>query len=365
MATDFSLATDIWNATLQNIITKEPALATFAYRKWQLFNKFWQSAQKETSGDYLEGHITLDSEGNAKLVGIWDQDTLQKKNIQRKYTANWRQAKGGMLWNTMETSLNSGAQKIYNTLAPQYRSAMKDILEAIYLSLVTGPTNANDDLSPNSLNTWLRVGTQASTGGWTGYRSRYNDGSTPGTAYDTAGLTSSASINSGWASYFADHQGNIDASLLTLIDRAVRKTGFQAPVVPMDPSQGKNGLLSYSMYTSDNVIATLNTFFANADDNMGYREDSHWGTPTFRSIPFAYVDLFDTARTSLYGTDPIFGINHQNLFPIIDSNWNFKEMVGTDPTRAVVMQRLIYVRYQMWCDDPQNAGFLISNHPSN
>lgn len=365
MATDFSLATDIWNATLQNIVTKEPALATFAYRRWQLYNKFWQNAQKESSGDYLEGHITLDSEGNYKLVGIWDQDTLLKSNIQSKYTANWRQGKGGMLWNTMETSLNSGAQKIYDVLAPQYRSAMKDILEGIYLSMVVAPTSANDSLSPNSLNTWLRVGTASSTGGWTGYRSRYNDGSTPGTAYDTAGLASSASSKSGWASYYADHLGDIDESLLTLLDRAVRKTGFQAPVVPMDPSQGRNGLLDFSMYTSDNVISKLNTFYAKADDNMGYHVDSHWGTPTFRSIPFAYVDLFDTARTSLYGTDPIFGINHSNLFPIVDSNWNFKEITGTDPTRAVVMQRLIYIRYQMWCNDPQNAGFLVSQHPSS
>jgi hypothetical protein len=265
----------------------------------------------------------------------------------------------------METSLNSGKQKIYNTLAAQYRSAMKDILEAIYLSMLTGPTSASDDLSPNSLNTWLRVGTASSTGGWTGYQSRYNDGSTPGTAYDTAGLNSSASNNTGWASYYADHLGNIDESLLTLLDRAVRKTGFQAPMVPMDPSQGRNGLLDFSMYTTDNVIGTLNTFYANADDNMGYNRDSHWGTPTFKSIPFAYVDILDTARTSLYGTDPIFGLNHQNIYPIVDSNWNFKELTGTDPTRAVVMQRLIYVRYQMWCEDPQNAGFLVSQHPSS
>ncbi len=151
-----------------------------------------------TGVNYLEGHITLDKEDNFKLVGIWDQDTLKKVNIQKVYTANWRQGKGGMLWNTMETSLNSGKQKIYDVLASQYRSAMKDILEGVYLSMVTGPTSASDDLSPNSINTWLRVGTASSTGGWTGYQSRYNDGSTPGTAYDTAGLASSASTNSGW-----------------------------------------------------------------------------------------------------------------------------------------------------------------------
>lgn len=361
---DFGLALDIWNATMRKIVTKEPALATFAYTTYQFYNKYFQSAKQCKGGDYLEGHITLDSEGNAKLVGIWDQDTLVKKNIQRRYVANWRQAKGGMLWNLMETSLNSGAERIYDVLKAQYRSAVKDIIETVYLSLLTGPTSASDDESPNSLNTWLRVGTAASTGGWTGYQSRYNDGSTPGTAYDTAGLTSSASVNTGWASYYADHLGNIDESLLSLMDVAVRKLNFQAPVVPMTVGQ-ENGLLNFSMYTSNNVLAKLNTFYAKADDNMGYRPESHWGTPTFRSIPFAYVDIFDTARTSLYGTDPIFGVNHSNIFPVIHSDWNFKEIEGKDPTRAVVLQKLIYLRYQMWCENPRYAGFLISQHPSS
>jgi len=362
MATDFSLATDIWNATLQNIVTKMPALATFAYTNYQFFNKFFRAAHKVKGGDSLEGHITLDSEGNARLVGIWDQDTLVKKNIQRKYTAYWRQAKGGMLWNLMETSINSGAEKIYDVLESQYKSAIKDIIETVYLSLLTGPSSATDDESPYSVNTWLRVGSANSTGGWTGYQARYNDSSTtPGTAFDVGGLTSSASVNPGWASYYADHLGNIDESLLSLLDTAVRKLNFQAPTVPMTVGED-NGLLNFTMYTSNNVLGKLNTFYAKADDNMGYNRDSHWGTPTFMSIPFAYCDVLDTARPGLYGTDPIFGLNHSNIYPIIHTDWNFKEIDGKDPNRAVVLQKLIYLRYQMWCENPKWAGFLVSQH---
>jgi len=364
MATDFDLALDVWNATLQNIITKKPALATFAYNTYQWYNMFFQNAMKVKGGDQLEGHITLDSEGNARLVGIWDQDSLVKKNIQRKYTADWRQAKGGMLWNLMETSINSGAQKIYDVLESQYNSAIKDIVEKVYLSLLTGPTGASDETSPNSVFTWLRLGTQASTGGWTGYKSRYNDGSTPGTTYDTAGLTSSSSVHTGWASYYADHQGDIDENLLSLLDTAVRKLRFQAPVVPKAIGQ-ENGLLNFSMFTSDNVLKKLNTFYSKADDNMGYNRDSHYGTPTFMSIPFAYCDILDTTRDSIYGTDPIVGLNHSNIYPVIHQDWNFRELDAKDPNRAVVLQKLMYLRYQMWCENPKYAGFLLSNHPSN
>lgn len=365
MATnDFDLALDIWNATMPEIVTDKPALATFAYTTYQLYNIFFRNALKVKGGDSLEGHITLDSEGNARLVGIWDQDNLVKKNIQRKYTADWRQAKGGMLWNLMETSVNSGKNRIYDVLASQYDSAIKDIIEAVYLTLLTGPTSATDGDSPNSVFTWLRLGTQSSTGGWTGYRSRYNDGSTPGTAYDTAGLTSSASVNPGWASYYADHVGNLDETLLSLLDTAVRKLNFQAPVVPQAVGT-ENGLVNFSMYTNNNVFKALNLFYAQADDNMGYNRDSHFGTPTFKSIPFAYCDILDTDRASLYGSDPVVGINHNALYPIIHQDWNFKEIDAKDPNRAVVLQKLIYLRYQMWCSNPKYAGFLCSKHPSN
>ena len=364
MATDFSLATDYWNATLQNIVEEKPALATFAYENYELFNKFFQNALKVKGGDSLEGHITLDSEGNARLVGIWEQDNLEKKNINKKYTAYWRQATGGMMWNLMETSVNAGKQKIYDVLETQYESAVKDIIEAIYLSMVTGPTSATDDDSPNSLNTWLRIGTASSTGGWTGYQSRYNDSTTtPGTAYDTAGLTSSSTVNTGWASYYADHLGNIDESCLSMLDEAVRRLNFRAPTVPKTIGAG-NGLLKFSMYTSNNVFKKLNTFYSKSDDNMGYEKnrDSHWGTPTFLGIPFAYCDLLNTARPGLYGTDPIFGLNHNEIFPIIHQDWNFKELDGQDPNRMHVLRKKIWVRYQMWCRNPKYAGFLISQH---
>lgn len=365
METDFAKALDIWNATLQHIMTKKPALANFAYNKYQFFNLFFRNAMKVKGGDYLEGHITLASEDNAKHVGIWDQDTLKKKNIDRQYTMNWRQAKGGMLWNLMETSINSGAEKIFDVLEQQYESAIKDMIDEIYLAILTGPDNANDVLNPYSVFSWMPFGTASSTGGWTGYSGHYNDGSGASAAtFNRGGLASSASNNANWASYYADHAGNLDETLLTMVDRAIRKLNFQAPMIPKTVGE-MNGNVDFSLHTNDNVISKLNTFYAKADDQMGYRPDSHYGTPTIRSIPLAYVDILDTARTSVYGTDPVLGINHADLHPVIHTDWNFKEIDGKDPNRAVVLQKIIYLRYQIWCKNPRYAGFLISQHPSS
>ena len=358
--TDFDKALDIWNATLAHIMTKKPALANFAYNKYQFYNFFFKNAMKVKGGDHLEGHITLLSEGNASHVGIWDQDTLVKKNINRKYTMNWRQAKGGMLWNLMETSINSGAEKIFDVLEQQYESAIKDIIDEVYLAILTGPSDANDVVKPYSVFNWLPFGTALSTSGWTGYSSHYNDGT--GTAtFDRGGIASSATNHANWASYYADHQGRLDETLLTLVDRAIRWLNFQAPMIPKTVGE-MNGNIDFTLHTSDNVISKLNTFYAKADDNMGYNRDSHWGTPTIKSIPLAYVDILDTARAGVYGTDPILGLNHADIHPVIHTDWNFKEIDGKDPNRAVVLQKLIYLRYQIWCRNPKWAGFLISQH---
>jgi hypothetical protein len=50
------------------------------------------------------------------------------------------------------------------------------------------------------------------------------------------------------------------------------------------------------------------------------------------------------------------------IYPVIHQDWNFKELESKDPNRAVVLMKLIYLRYQIWCESPRYAGFLVSQH---
>jgi hypothetical protein len=364
MPADYENAIDVWNATLQHLMTEMPALECFAYNKYQLFNLFFKNAKQIKGGDQLEGHITLTSEGNADFVGVWDQDDLSKSNIDTKYTLDWRQAKGGMLWNLMETSLNSGKERIFDVLKQQYKAAIVDIIDKVYLGMLTGQTSATDVTSPYSIFSWLPWGTAASTGGWTGYSGHYNDGNGASAAtFNRGGVASSSSSNAKWASYSADHQGNLDDTLYGILDDAVRKQNFQAPTTPMKLDTGISDI-NYSMHTSNAVLNALNSYNAKSDDQMGFRVSSHYGTPSFRMIPFGYCDKFDDANTSVYGTNPIVGLNHSNIYPVIHNAWNFKEYETRDPNRAVVLQKLIYLRFNIWCEDPYRAGFTITQIPT-
>lgn len=360
----FRKALDIWNSTLPYLGFVKPALENFGYNKYDLYNIFFRYAKRIKGGTHLEGRITLESEDNAGFVGKWDTDTLVKKNIHRKYSLDWRQVRGGMLWNLMETSLNSGKERIFDVLSQQYDSCYVNIIDTIYDGILTGPTSSSDLTRPYSIFSWLPWGTAASTGGWTGYSGHYNDGNGASAAtFNRGGLASSASSNANWASWSADHMGNLDDSLYTLIDRALRQLSFRAPIMPRKFGEDGAGV-NFSMYTNDAIHSALNNLNAKGDDQFGYRINEHYGVPSFRGIPFGYVDAFDTANTSVYGTNPIVGLNHNEIYPVCHVDWNFKEIDDHDPNRAVVLQKMIYFMFNIWAHDPKRAGFLITQIPT-
>jgi hypothetical protein len=358
MDISFSQALDIGYSTLWDIRRKKPPLATYAYSTYQFFNTFFKGNVK-TVGKALEGHVTLSSEGNAKHAGFWDQDSLIKKNIDTRYRLDWRLATGGMFWNLIEQMINSKPAAIYSAWEQQYDSAVKDLVEEIFKKIITGPTSATDDTNPYGISTWLSLGTTGSTGGFTSYYACYNDGSTPGTAFSKAGIASSSTSNADWANYFADHDGNIDDSLESILDEANLRLNFQPPIVPEKLPMER---VSYALYTNKDVIRKMNAYRAKSDDQFGYRPDAYYGTPAFNRIPMVYCPPLDTANTSVYGTDPIFGLNHNVIYPVILKGMDFAITKKPDSNRHNVMSLFMDLVYQVWCHtSPKYAGYLVTN----
>jgi hypothetical protein len=335
---EFSDALDIGYATLWDIRT------TYAYSTYQFYNSFFKGNVK-TVGKALEGHVTLESEGNAAHQGFWDQDSLIKKNINKRYRLDWRLASGGMMWNLIEQMINSNPAAIYDVWEQQYDSCVKDLVEEVFDAILTGPSSSNDTDNPYSIFSWLGLGTHTSTGGFTGYYGTYNDGSTTGAVFNKGGISSSSTSNTDWASYYGDHDNNIDDSLLTMLDTAARKLNFQAPVVPEKLPMEK---VSFANYTTNSVIEKLNTFYAKSDDNMGYRPNAHYGTPSFNRIPMVYCPPLDTA-------------NHNVIYPVILKGMDFKITKRPDSNRHNVMSLFMDLVYNVWCNtSPKYAGYLLS-----
>lgn len=357
MADDVTLsqAIDFTNSTLQHIEARKPA-KTFLYENYVFFNTFWKNRARFQGGKEVEGHIILGDEGNARHSGLWAEDTTNVVNITKKYTIDLVHATTNFSYNVIEVDLNNGPERIYNFLEEKRDNMIREWVDAMLVAAWGVPSSSSDVLLPWGIPGWLVQGTDNSTGGWTGYNPRYSDGTA--VSGGIGGLASSATSNARWANYYADHQGNLDDSLLVLLDRATRKLNFIGPAIPQALDTDAPG--NFSLYSNDNVIGTLNQLYAKSDDQMGNRISVHYGIPYFKNMPFQYVPILDTANTSTYNTDPIFGIKHTMIYPVVHSTWNFKisEPRSRDDQHLVLS---VYgdIEYCIFGKNRRHAGFRI------
>ena len=82
------------------------------------------------------------------------------------------------------------------------------------------------------------------------------------------------------------------------------------------------------------------------------------------AIRLVWVDILDTQRDSIYGADPIFGINLNTLYPTYLKGWNMTLTDNDNSNRHLVGQKFIDFGGHVWSDVPSKAGFLISQRPA-
>lgn len=355
-------AVDIFKGTFQDVVKRQPFM-TWVYSNYRLLNSLWNGRMKIGGGKYIERPITLKDEQNAQHRGLWQKDTHNVVNINENIRADWVTASSNVSYNVIEQAENQGGAQIYDVIESKVNNMYRELADEMLENAPTTPTSSSDKNTPKGIHGWCTYGTDGSTGGWTGYSPRYNDGD--GTSADTfnaGNIACSSTSNARWANYYADHDGDLDESLLVLLDRATRKLNFEGPQHPKSLDNTGREAGKFSLYSNDNVIGTINLLYAKSDDQMGYRINSHFGyEPQFKGMPIQYVQYYDTANTSIFGTDPIVGINHSLFYPLVLSGWDFK--VGKPRQRDE--QHLVYtidvdVRYTYLCENRQFGMFMIS-----
>lgn len=347
-------AQDILTSTLQAILKKR-VLMTYVYTSYNLFNSLWQDRSKIQGGDKIEAYITLEDEGNFKHRSNWEEDTHNVVNTDHTIQVDWKTASNNFSYNVVEMSMNRGAAQIYNKVESKMNNTLREMVDGIYAAAVSTPNSSSDSTKPFGLSAWFPLGTDDSTGDWTGSTGSYGDSNT----FNPGGIN--ATTYPRWKSYYADHDGDLDDSLLVLLDRATRKLNFEGPMYPKALDDTGRGSGKFTLYSNDNVIGSINLLYAKSDDQMGYRINSHFGRPPFKGMVFQYCSILDTADTTRYGTDPIIGVNHELTYPVILNEWDFK--VGKPRQRDqqhLVLTVDLDLVYGYICENRQFGGFLIS-----
>jgi hypothetical protein len=175
-------------------------------------------------------------------------------------------------------------------------------------------------------------------------------------------MSCTSTTNARWANYYADHNGNLDYTLLKRMAKAMRQIGFQTPRLAGESIDAKSSFGKLRVYTNEAVIGTLEDLALKADDNVGPDLGKYAGNVTFKNHPLVYIDSLDTELTYVYGKDPIFMINHDHFYPIVLSGMNFKWSApidgGTDQHNVATV--FLDLSFAYVCDNRRSAGALMS-----
>lgn len=354
-------ATDIGQATLSNYARDSDRLQmTFNETNMTPLNDvFTKDKMTLAGGDDIRGYVTLTDTGNAKHVGMWEEDSDNIVNTDSEIIVQWTNATTNMTYNRIELGINVGKGEVavYDYLNGKRKNMFREFAEELQYYIFLSPTGASDKKHPHGLSCWLPRAADNATGGFTGYAARYNDGS--GTEYAAGGITASSTVKPRWASWFADTNGTLGDNLIGLMDSAIIDTSFVPPIVP-ETIAGETKFSNLRIFTTKAVVMNLTNLLRKTDD-LTANLSEHLGTLRYMSVPFVPIKQLATANATLYGTNPVWGVNMDWLHvKVLESN-NF--VIGKPVQRDNfhnVLKVPLDVSYGYICDNRQRAGFLIS-----
>jgi len=312
-------------------------------------------------GDSVKGWVTLEDTGNAKHISLWEEDSDNVVNTDSEIEVKWTHATTNLSYSRIELGMTMDDNlRTYRYLDGKRKNMFRELAELLQDAIFQAPTSSSDKKNPHGLPSWLSFGTADNTGGFTGYYGHYNDGSA--TTYAVGGITSSSTVKPRWASYYADHQGNLGDNLLVLLDRATRKTHFVPMIVPEKVAE-QTTWGNFRYFTNDKIIGNLNSLLLKSDDRVGPDLGKYHGLTVYKGIPFIYVEKLDTANTSTYDTDPLFGVNMDqfHVYVLASNNFVIGKPVPRDQYHNILKVH-VDVSYAFMMDNRQRGGFLINQN---
>jgi hypothetical protein len=332
---------------------------TLNHKKYEVTNQIIPQYAQMGSGKQWETHIQLEDSPNGGHTGLFfAENQTQLFDTDYTLTSYYRHYKNSISYDMLQLDLNRGDRvQRYNYLKSQRMALHRKVADDIKEDFWSAPASSSDTTSPIGPFGWITMGDDNDTGSFSGGNPYYLDGNT----YTKGGQ--SASTYSRLKSYYVDHNGVLDSTLLDKIADADLSTSFEVPIIPGQQAVGDVGNMSVVRYTSKNVIINIEKVARNYDDRVGYDLGKYRGETTYKGIPFRYNDIFDTASTYLYGTDPIVAIDWKVMYPVIVKGWKFKSQLKDNAFCDTAKDEFVHLVY-VGChsENPQLSGYMISQH---
>lgn len=215
---------------------------------------------RRIGGPYIEFPVITGRFGNARMVGVYEEDDVKIKNIHAKGKIPWRHMQGAWGYDVAEDDFQTDDETIVDMLETRdytARAEMFELFESEVFSEPSGPTSK----SLYGLLLWIQAdsSSSATAGSFNGLNP---SGFTSGLADIDATLAKYA----GWRNYAFNYVGITKNDFVLKAKRAVRRTHWK-PIVP-HPQLGF-GELNQEVMTTETVCEGLEDIAESRNDNLG------------------------------------------------------------------------------------------------
>jgi hypothetical protein len=301
-------------------------------------------------GTAIEWKVMVKPGGNARHIGLYHTDTPNVLNVMQSATIPWRHTRTHYEFDLHEQAMNSGAQKIVDTIRARRAAefiGLSDLLESTGWGI---PGASTDTITPFGVKYWIF--SQPETVGTPAYSTPFDLASDGGFLnLNHANYTSgpgglSRATYGNWGNW--NHQyGNItpDDAVDKLIG-ACRKTKFEAPV---DLNELRKGSSKRWIYTTDTNDRTLAKVTRQQNDQVGRDLAEYDGKVVIRGVPVQWVPILDDETDA-----PFIGIDWSQFYAVILRGWHFRESKPrVSDSQPHVVKVGIDLSWNMKCANPR------------
>jgi hypothetical protein len=268
--------------------------------------RVFQTMSKERSGNKLSWRIGVGSDAEDGHHGLYEDYDLDRPDVMIEGSQDWRNERQGFALDERELDENQAPEHLVDDMETLFNDMFSNLAEDMENGAFQVPST-NDVLLPHGIPynvTWADV-----TGG--GFTSQLPLGHT-----DVNGIV--PSVNTKYRNWSELYTAMIPDDGLLKISRAIRHTRFRPPAKVKGEDK-----VTHAIYMDADTIEQHEQAAEKQNDQLGDDVQSMFQRSMIARIKPTWVPVLDTAAAS--GSNPVYIINHTQLFPIFKKGWKFKQ----------------------------------------
>ncbi len=359
---------DVWKVTLESHQWKNKDLDyLFPLHNWVALDlMFAKDRIVPESGTQIKRQLIYRENGSTRWVNPGEVRTRSTIDVVTEITLPFVGAAGEHSILSAEIRRNANRAKLKSLAAARRATATMDMGVELESKFWAMPETSNNKY-PYGMPYWIVpiTGAQVTAGTDSGA----HQGGRPAGFTAVAGIDPEDATFSRWQSYnasWSNASADITETDVQRMGKMFRHLKWRAPMIATDVKQPKFDRLR--IYTDETIIDNYSKFVRTQRDDLGSDGGKYYGAglngsgePLFKGLNLIWVEELDTADTTNRGANPLYMINHNYYYPVVEEGTYFREDV---PMRSVDQPDLfttwVDLNFNILCDNRQLGGGLIS-----